>query len=149
MADRRRPAAEITPALEDAGLFPAPPKGMDVELVPQMARNQRGDVMVRAFVGARQPVIVVFAGLRAPQARQVELRLAQVLGQARARRGAGVEVDSVRLPIWVEGAWRRRFIRDVAGWQEGEHHLIAACWTLPDPPRAPLFFGEKAAATAR
>ncbi|MEL7099567.1 MAG: hypothetical protein AAGM84_12125 [Pseudomonadota bacterium] len=148
MADRRRSFSDVTPASEDAGLFPRAPAGVEVDLVPQLARNKRGDVLVRGFVGARQPILVVFAGRRAPFARMVEARLSRTLAMARAARGAGIDLSTVRLRIWVEGAWRRRFIRDISGWQQGEHHLIAAQWTLPDPPGPPILFGERAAATA-
>ncbi|MEO0937976.1 MAG: hypothetical protein AAFY38_07455 [Pseudomonadota bacterium] len=133
----------MTPASEDAGLFRCAPRGLEVALVPQVARNRRGDILVRGFVQERYPVLVVFAGRRAQAAERVERRLSTVLHRARHAAGHNVDIDLLRVPIWVNGRWRRRFIRDVAGWEQGEHHLIAACWTLPAPPGPPLFFGEE------
>lgn len=143
MSDRRLLASHVTPAYEDAGLFTRAPRGLEVELVPQTMRNARGDVLVRGFVQDRHPMLVVFAGRRAQQARPIEIRLSTVLAKARQAAGMDVDVDRLRVPIWVDGVWRRRFVRDIAGWQHGEHHLIAACWTLPAPPGPPLYFGEK------
>ncbi|MGC3936501.1 hypothetical protein ACOTTU_01720 [Roseobacter sp. EG26] len=136
MPHRRKPASEVTPEYEDAGLFKNKVGQIAVELVPQTTRNSRNDLVVRGFVQGNIEIEVCFAGRRTKEIGPLE-------GQLRALRTHAVsvaakmgeekpDIDAVRLPVMIEGAWRPRFQRDQAGWETRSYYLFAARWSLRD-----------------
>ncbi|MBV7408959.1 MULTISPECIES: hypothetical protein [Roseobacteraceae] len=144
MPDLRRPAHHITPAYEDNGLFRSPVRRITVGLVPQMHRNNRQDLVVRAFLSDGAAIEVLFAGRRTKQALGVEKRLRSLLFQTRTKtpgwRDEGI--DTVQLPVRIEGVWRSRFIRDAWGCETRQYQLIAARWALFDEAGIAHLFGE-------
>ncbi|WP_157598645.1 hypothetical protein [Tateyamaria omphalii] len=144
MPDLRRPAHLITPAYEDNGLFRSPVRRITVGLVPQAHRNNRQDLVVRGFLPDGAVIEVVFAGRRNRHALGIEQRLRALLFHARAKtpgwRAEGV--DTVQLPLRVEGVWRSRFTRDAWGCETRHHQLIAARWALFDDAGVAHLFGE-------
>ncbi|WP_298843386.1 hypothetical protein [uncultured Roseobacter sp.] len=145
MHQNRRPAHEVTPASEDAGLFQNAISSLVVELVPQTRRNDRGDLIIRGFVNSKYDVDVFFAGRRAKEAAPIERHLKTLLSRARtAARAEGIaqtDTDRVRWPIRVEGAWRRRVQRDEWGWETGTYHLVVSRWSIVDDNGVTNVFG--------
>ncbi|WP_052249429.1 hypothetical protein [Tateyamaria sp. ANG-S1] len=144
MPDLRRPPHLITPAYEDNGLFRSPVRRVTVGLVPQAHRNNRQDLVVRGFLPDGAAIEVVFAGRRNTQALAIERRLRALLFQTRAKtpgwRAEGV--DTVQLPLRVEGVWRSRFTRDAWGCETRQYQLIAARWAMFDEAGVAHLFGE-------
>ncbi|WP_206040794.1 hypothetical protein [Roseobacter ponti] len=141
---RRRPAHEITAEYEDAGLFRNALCDVIVRLTPQMRRNDRGDLVVRGFVDEKYEIDVLFAGRRTRDAIPLERRLRSLIAEARRLTpGQEVSPDSVRLPVRVEGAWRKRLQRDASGWETGTHHLVAARWAMEAQTGSAMQFGEQ------
>ncbi|MEP2640520.1 hypothetical protein [Roseobacter sp.] len=145
MTHRRKPASEITPDYEDAGLFKNKVGQLQVELVPQMTRNSRKDLVVRGFVNRTIEIEVAFAGRRVKEVGPLETRLRTLRSQAAREAGApdgpGLDVDLARLPVLIEGAWRPRFKRDQTGWETRSYYLFAARWSILDAQGNSLSFG--------
>lgn len=144
MPDTRRPRHKITPDYEDNGLFRAPVRRITVGLVPQIFRNNRQDLVVRAFVRDGTEINVVFAGRRAKQAQKVEAQLRTMLFEARAKTPGWCPdgVDTIQLPLRVEGVWRSRFSRDAWGCETRHFQLVAARWAMFDDSGVAHLFGE-------
>lgn len=145
MYERRKPASEITPEYEDGGIFKNDLVQLRIELVPLTARNSRNDLIVKGFVDGNSAIDVVFPGRRTIQAKPIVALLQAKLTHARKtaeRTGATLDVDKVRYPAMVEGAWRPRFKRDENGWETRQHQLFVARWILHDTNGKPITFGE-------
>ncbi|MBW4707802.1 hypothetical protein KX928_08390 [Roseobacter sp. YSTF-M11] len=151
MPHRRKPASEVTPEYEDAGLFKNKVGQIAVELVPQMTRNSRQDLVVRGFVNGNIEIEVVFAGRRTKEIGPLEAQLRSLRAHAlsvAAKVGEPTpDIDFVRLPIMVEGAWRPRFKRDQTGWETRSFNLFAARWSLRDENGTSVSFGVPPAVT--
>ncbi|MEX0302540.1 MAG: hypothetical protein AB3N24_08965 [Leisingera sp.] len=136
MANRRRPASQITPLLEDAGLFKREVRDVEVELVPVFSRNNRGDLVVKGIVKPEAEVEVVFAGRRTRDAAALVERMkhlrAQGVRSAMNGHEAMSQVRRLRLPVKVRGTWRLRFISDASGWDLKTYQLLAAQWAFTD-----------------
>ena len=133
MIERRRPPHLVTPEYEDGGIFRTPPQQLLVELVPKIGKNTRSDLMVKGFIDGTIAIDVVFAGRRTKQADLLLKKLQSLWTQANRKTAPGdepPEVDTVRLPVRVEGSWRPRFERDDQGWETRTHQLFAARWVL-------------------
>lgn len=136
MQNRRRSTSEVTPQWEDTGLFKKGTGEFAVELVPDITRNSRQDLVVTGYVNAGVEVSVVFPGRRAREAVAVERRLKAML--IRANRAAASarqpepSISSIRLPVRVEGSWRPRFQRCNSGWDKKSYQLLAARWAFVD-----------------
>ncbi len=136
MQNRRRPPREVSPEWEDMGLYKKGTGEFAVELVPEVSRNSRQDVVVKGFMNKGVEISVVFPGRRAREAVAVERRLKALLLRAN-RKAAAAELpepnrDRIRLPIRIEGAWRPRFTRDASGWDRKSFQLLAARWAFVD-----------------
>jgi len=145
MPQRRLPASEVTPEFEDAGIFKTRTVQITVELIPQMRRNDRDDLVVRGFVERHFEIEVLFAGRRTKETPPLEERLQVMLDNARkqaATNGRDVEIDMVRCPVLVEGSWRRRSVRDENDWETHTYQLMAARWSLLDNKGNPVPFGS-------
>ncbi|GGX50584.1 hypothetical protein GCM10007385_18860 [Tateyamaria omphalii] len=144
MPDLRRPAHLVTPAYEDNGLFRSPVRRITVGLVPQIHRNNRQDLVVRGFVRDGTAIQVLFAGRRAKQAKGLEARLRSMLFQARSKTAGWRDegIDTIQLPMRVEGVWRSRFARDAWGCETRYFQLIAARWAMFDDAGVAHLFGE-------
>ncbi|WP_299615213.1 hypothetical protein [uncultured Tateyamaria sp.] len=144
MPESRRPIHKITPVYEDNGLFRSPVRRVTVGLVPQIHRNNRQDLVVRAFVRDGAAIQILFAGRRAKQAKAVEARLRAMLFKARSKTpGWKAEgVDTIQLPLRIEGVWRSRFSRDAWGCETRHFQLIAARWAMFDDAGVAHLFGE-------
>ncbi|MEL7131164.1 MAG: hypothetical protein AAGK77_02000 [Pseudomonadota bacterium] len=144
MPEHRRPSHLITPAYEDNGLFRSPVRRVTVGLVPQMHRNNRQDLVVRGFLQDGVAIQVLFAGRRTKQAQGLEARLRAMLFQVRSKvpgwRSEGI--DTIQLPLRIEGVWRSRFSRDVWGCETRYFQLIAARWAMFDDAGLAHLFGE-------
>lgn len=131
--ERRKPGRDVTPAYEDAGIFPGRMVRLTVALVPLFGQNRRGDLMIKGFVSKGDAIDIVFAGRRRPAAKSLRARVEAEWIRATATaksRGKRAVVDDVRLPVQIEGAWRPRFQQDDQGWQTHEHQLFAARWAF-------------------
>lgn len=144
MPELRRPPHLITPAYEDNGLFRSPVRRVTVGLVPQVHRNNRQDLVVRGFMQDGAAIQVLFAGRRTKQAQDVAARLRALLFHARSKtpgwRAEGV--DTIQLPVRIEGVWRSRFSRDAWGCETRQFQLIAARWAMFDEAGVAHLFGE-------
>ncbi|GFE48384.1 hypothetical protein So717_01370 [Roseobacter cerasinus] len=147
MSYRRKPASEVTPEYEDSGLFKNKVGQLQVELVPQMMINGRNDLVVRGFVNRNINIEVAFAGRRVKEAGPLEARLKQVrakaIKEAAAQGKPPPEIDHLRLPVLIEGAWRPRFKRDQAGWETRSYYLFAARWSILGDDGSTVSFGSK------
>ncbi|WP_299965836.1 hypothetical protein [uncultured Roseobacter sp.] len=147
MGYRRKPPSEITPEYEDAGLFKNKVGQISVELVPQMTRNSRNDLVVRGFVNRTIEIEVAFAGRRVKEVGPLETYLKAVRSKAvKAAKAKGLpepDIDRMRLPVLIEGAWRPRFQRDQAGWETRSYYLFAARWSVLDGEGNTVSFGSR------
>lgn len=143
---QRRPPHQVDDASEDAGLFPSPLCQVMLEMIPQTRRNERGDLIVRAFVDRKFEIEVFFAGRRVSDVGPLETQLKALLRAARtiadASKSAPPKTENLRLPVRVEGSWRRSLQRDDSGWETSTHHLVAARWSLLDENGNTRSFGE-------
>lgn len=134
---RRSPRTSVTPQYEDAGLFKNEVCQVDVHLAPIMQRTARGDVSITGFVTGGLQISVLFAGRR-----MVDVdALVKHLNTVRTERLRGAvrvgskppDIEAIRLPVQVEGAWRPRFTADESGFETRSYHLVAARWTFLGP----------------
>lgn len=143
---QRRPPHQVDDASEDAGLFPTALCQVMVELIPQTRRNERGDFVVRGYVDRKFEIDVFFAGRRTAEVGPLEAQLKALLRAARtiavAARNPPPSIETLRLPVRVEGSWRRSMKRDETGWETGTHHLVAARWSLLDQDGNTISFGK-------
>lgn len=142
----RRSAGEVTPAYEDAGLFKTAICQQMLELMPQIRRNERDDLIVRAFIDRKIEIDVFFAGRRAAEVGPLENQLKALMTRAR-RQASDIcapppDVTKIRLPVRVEGAWRRSLERDDSGWETGTYHFVVSRWSLLDAEGNTVSFGE-------
>lgn len=147
----RKPAHEISPAYEDAGLFRTAICQLMLELIPQTRRNDRDDLIVRAFVDRKIEIDVFFAGRRTAEAGPLEAQLKALMQHARKKASDAdrppPDPGNIRLPVRVEGAWRRSLQRDDSGWETGTYHFVVARWSLLDKDGNTVSFGEAPAST--
>lgn len=143
---QRKPPHQVDDASEDAGLFPTAICQVMAELIPQTRRTDRGDLVVRGFVDRKFEIDVFFAGRRAAEVGPLEAQLKALLRAARtiavASNGPPPKIEHLRLPVRVEGAWRRSMKRDDSGWETSTHHLVAARWSLLDQDGNTISFGQ-------
>ena len=64
MPQPRLPQRDLTPEYEDAGLFKHGVCHVQVELVPVVEQNSRGDINIKGFVKDDLEISVTFAGRR-------------------------------------------------------------------------------------
>lgn len=149
MQQERKPRREISPDSEDLGLFKHDICQLMVELIPQSRVNDRQDLIIKGFVDRTMEIDVFFAGRRAKDAIPINNRLKMLLAHARkttsATGSAAPDVEHLRLPVKIEGAWRKRFKRDQTGWETGTYHLVAARWSILDASGNTISYGEPAA----
>ncbi|MEM1352216.1 MAG: hypothetical protein AAGF27_07715 [Pseudomonadota bacterium] len=147
----RKPAHEVSASYEDAGLFRTAICQLMLELIPQTRLNDRDDLIVRAFVDRKIEIDVFFAGRRTAEAGPMQAQLKAMMKHAREKASvAGLpppDPDKVRLPVRVEGAWRRSLQRDDSGWETGTYHFVVSRWSLLDKDGNTLSFGEPPATT--
>ncbi|MEM1076823.1 MAG: hypothetical protein AAF665_18340 [Pseudomonadota bacterium] len=142
----RKPAGEVTAAYEDAGLFKTAICELMVEFIPLTRRNDRHDLVVRGFVDRKTEVDFFFAGRRVADVGPLEAQLKALMSIARQKAANSdrkpPEVEKIRLPLRVEGAWRRALQRDDSGWETGTYHFVVARWSLLDNDGNVVSFGE-------
>ncbi|OED50368.1 hypothetical protein AB838_02365 [Rhodobacteraceae bacterium (ex Bugula neritina AB1)] len=136
MTNHRRPAAQITPTIEDAGLFKREVRDVAVALVPVFSRNTRGDLVVKGIVPPDAEIEVVFAGRRMRDVGNLVMRMKRLraAGVRAAMTGhqAMNSIRQLRLPVNIRGTWRFRFQPDPSGWEVKSYQLIAAQWVFAD-----------------
>jgi hypothetical protein len=136
MQNRRSATKDVTPHSEDRGLFKKDLGQFPVALVPHMKRSSRGDLVIRGYLNGTSEIYVIFAGRRAKEAAPIEnllnAKLSQAVEEASKARRAPPEVNKIRLPVNVEGAWRSRFQRDVSGWDHRSYQFLASRWAFLD-----------------
>lgn len=136
MTNRRRPVSQITPLIEDTGLFKREVRDVPVELVPVFSRNNRGDLLVKGIVKPDTEIEVLFAGRRIREASGLVERMRKLRAQGvrAAMNGheAMIRIRQLRLPVQVRGTWRLRFEPDAAGWEVKSYQLLAAQWAFTD-----------------
>lgn len=127
---------QVTPLVEDAGLFKREVRDVPVELVPVFSRNNRGDLVVKGLVSPGAEIEVIFAGRRLREAASLVERMRKLRAQgARAALNghqAMMQIRQLRLPVQVRGTWRFRFQPDASGWEVKSYQLIAAQWAFTD-----------------
>ena len=141
---RRMPAHLVTPAHEDSGIFKSTVSSFSIELVPLFGETMRRDLVIKGFLDGDTAIDVVFPGRRKPMTDPLYDRLKKLWAQSVAAAryaNPGPEIDSVRLPVSVEGAWRPRFKRDDHGWETRQHQLYVARWTIWDAAGKAQTFG--------
>ena len=142
----RRPPSEVTPIEEYAGLFKTAICDLMIELIPQMRRTARQDLVVRGFVDRKTEVDIFFAGRRTAQTGPMETHLKALMTHARKKAEASKspppDVEKIRLPIRAMGAWRRSRVRDDTGWETGTYHFVIARWSMLDRDGSTVTFGE-------
>ena len=136
MTNRRRPAWQITPLIEDSGLFKREVRDVAVDLVPVFSRNNRKDLVVAGIVAPGTEIEVVFAGRRSRDAVSLIDRMKQLrthgLRHADTGHQAMAALRKLRLEVQIRGTWRLRFARDDSGWEAKKYQLIAAQWAFHD-----------------
>ncbi|NSY38946.1 hypothetical protein [Leisingera sp. ANG59] len=136
MTNRRRPPVQVTPLIEDAGLFKREVRDVPVDLVPVFSRNNRGDLVVKGIVRPAAEIEVIFAGRRLREAASLveRMRKLRMQGARAALNGheAMNQISQLRLPVQVRGTWRFRFQPDPSGWEVKNYQLIAAQWAFAD-----------------
>ena len=75
MLQQRRTEPPVSPDYEDAALFSGSICQISVDLVPQMQRNDRNDLLVRGFVGGHHEIEVLFAGRRTRDVGPLEIAI--------------------------------------------------------------------------
>lgn len=128
----RRDPIWVTPEYEDAGLFRTGLSRVRVDLIPDLWQNSRGDLVVRGFVEGGKPICVIFAGRRKAEARSLLARLRTMQANASLTHAetSGERSPSrwQRVPVLIEGAWRRIIVEDEDGWPTRQYHFMAARW---------------------
>lgn len=141
-----RPTGTVADDMEDSGLFASGICQIMVELVPQSRRNDNGDLIVRGFVDRKFEVDIFFMGRRAVEACPLEFQLKALLRAARAIAAAAnnppPKIEALRLPVRIEGAWRRAMKRDPTGWETSSHYFVAARWSLLDQNGNSVSYGK-------
>lgn len=129
---KRKPKSEITANTEDAGLFQGELSRLEFELIPQMRRNDRGDLLIRSFINKHLEVEVVFAGRRAEEVAPLEKKLRHMMSRARATRSrlTDQDIEAIRLPVKIEGTWTPVFHRDIQGQETRTYQFFAARWSF-------------------
>ncbi|MDE4133582.1 hypothetical protein PXK00_10685 [Phaeobacter sp. QD34_3] len=134
--DRRRDKTEITPLIEDAGLFKRELRDVPVELIPTLQRNGRGDLLIKGVVQPDAEIEVLFAGRRLQDVggllERIKALRTEGLRTAMNGHDAMLRIRRLRLPIRVLGNWRMRFETDESGWDLKSYQLIAAQWIFTD-----------------
>jgi hypothetical protein len=130
--NRRRSRSEVTPQIEDGGLFKHELQDVSVDLNPVFGRNSRGDLLIKGIARPEKEVEVVFAGRRLPDAADLHERVKQ-LGLARGPRA--------RFQVSIRGNWRLRFAPDESGWGVKSYQLLAAQWAYFDDEGEPVLCG--------
>lgn len=146
MKQKRMNPADITPAYEDAGLFANGTCDVVVHLIPIIRRNGRRDIIVTGMVGENREVSVNFAGRRKEAATPIVAHLETIRNQTRyraAERGlAAPPLNEMRVPVRVEGTWRKHVTADADGWETRQYELMAARWSIADNSGASYQYGE-------
>ena len=145
MQNRRAPDEQITTAREDSGLFKKGVVQFDIELVPHKARSSRGDLVIKGFFQTDTQIDVIFAGRRAMETAPLELCLERMFSnnvRAALRNNSQTDIDTVRMPVRVEGSWRPHFLRDMSGWETRSYQFLVAQWSFTDASGAQVEFGE-------
>lgn len=127
-----RTTTRPSPAYEDAGLFKNEVCEVVVWLIPVLNKTRRGDVQVTGYVDNELEVPVLFAGRRLVQAKRLFDRMSglrtEVMQAALREDRPPPDIDRIRLPVWINGAWRARLIEDEDGCVTRRYHLVAAQW---------------------
>ena len=139
----RRKLENVSPQYEDAGLFQNTVCFVEVELIPVMRKNNRGDLIVTGLVKGDLEIAVTFAGRRVKEAEPIITSLNALLeGQAHL-----ADVKKSRLPLKIEGAWRPQFVSDDSGFEKRTFHLIVAKWAVMTSDGPPREYGQPPAHT--
>jgi hypothetical protein len=145
MRIQRKPLKEVTPEYEDRGLFKSPPTRLEVNLVPKIWKNTRGDILIRGHVFDGVAIEVLFAGRRMKTAAKLVDTIRLLWTRANQQHPAEsppLNVDSIKYPIVVNGSWRVRFETDRANWQTRHYQLIVAQWRPKDAQNPDAMLGE-------
>lgn len=138
--------SQITPKYEDAGLFKDEVCQINVELCPIIQRNGRQDLLVTGYTKGSLSICVLFAGRRLTDAAPLVASLKSLrdasLMRARKRGVPAPLNPSLRMPVQIEGAWRKRIITDNDGFAQRSYQLIAARWTVVDQSGQTINFGS-------
>lgn len=137
----RRDRSLLTPEYEDAGLFKSDILRLTLDLTPMTFRNSRQDLIVSCYHETGRRFEVTFAGRRSSMATPLIASLETLKAKAAEPTDGASDVAAVRIPIKVEGAWRRRFWTDHDGWLTRVHQFVAARWAVPDGTQRPVMYG--------
>lgn len=119
---------------EDAGLFKAGINKIVIDVIPELRRNNRKDLVVTGFVRGTE-VEVLFAGRRRADTLELCRRLKQLRiadhppKRIHTRKSEDcVPNEAPAMPLALEGAWRPRYWYDHEGSVHRVYQFIAARW---------------------
>ena len=146
--DRRRSRFEITPEIEDRGLFKRGVTQIAAILVPVFKKTPRGDVAVRAYVNQGEEITVLFAGRRLQEFGPLHEELVRLLTEANysaaRQRKDPPPINSIQVAVQIEGAWRVRFERSKTGEDLRVLQFMAARWGFQDRNGKTVTSGKRA-----
>lgn len=146
MKHQRKNPADITPEYEDAGLFANGTCDVTVHLIPIIRRNGRRDIIVTGIVATDREVSVNFPGRRKDAASPIVSHLETIRNQTRQRAAqqglTAPPLKDMRVPVRVEGTWRKHVVADADGWETRSYELMAARWAIVDKTGASVQYGE-------
>lgn len=147
-ADRRRSRFEVTPEIEDRGLFKRGLTQVAVTLVPVISKTPRGDIAVRGYVNDGEEITVIFAGRQIPDFAPLHEELRRLLTEANysaaKRRKDPPAINTIQVPAQIEGAWRLRFERSHTGEDLRVLQFLAARWGFRDRNGETITSGKRA-----
>ena len=154
VAERRSNLAKQLPELEDTGLFKSGITKMVINVVPEIRRNNRDDLIVTGFV-MNTEIEVLFAGRRRHETFELRKQLRQLrtaenppkLVRTSKVFGKDPEVLSC-MPLALEGAWRNRYWYDDEWSVHRVYQFIAARWILTTPDGEQLICGTASVASS-
>lgn len=131
---------------EDRALFQTYGGPIAIDLLPQMYQTDRNDLTIRGLTSTAAEVLVVIAGRRVKDTGPLIAQLKHIESDERksaAARGRAVpDIERVRLPVQIKGAWRQTFSRDQTGAETRSYQLLVARWAFTDRSGNLVQYGE-------
>lgn len=134
----RQNPTEVSHQHEDAGLFQNTVCQVEIDLIPVMHKNNRGDLIVTGLIKGDLEIAVTFAGRRSVEAAPIIARL----NALQEKQDHTADVRKSRLRLQVEGAWRPQFTADDTGFETRTFHFIAAKWLILEDTGSSIEYGQ-------
>ena len=138
---------------EDRALFQTYGGPIAIDLLPQMFQTDCNDLTIRGLTSTAAEVLVVISGRRVkdtgPLIAQLKHVEASVRKSAAAIGRAAPDIERMRLPVQIKGAWRQTFSRDQTGAETRSYQLLVARWAFTDSSGNLMQYGEAPAIMPR